>query len=125
MNVVLFFRTELPSVRRQLFRLSAPPRLETVRIRAPRCESEPRESEPYQNKTEEGSVSGQWDQLCQIALLETEKVISSLTGLANFPCDSNASSATSKHPSQTISIIFATQNLNLMQVQCLRAKRRI
>jgi hypothetical protein len=103
-------RTELPSVRRQLFRNSAPPRLETVRIRVGRPEDE---EEGVKN---EGNVSGQWDNLCHMALLETEKVVASLNIYENLQqCDNN-DGLKSLHPNHTIAIIFSTQNLNLMQV---------
>ena len=103
-------RTELPSVRRQLFRNSAPPRLETVRIRVGKPEDE------EDGAKNEGNVSGQWDNLCHMALLETEKVVASLNIYDNLQqCDNNEG-LKSFHPNQTIAIIFATQNLNLMQV---------
>ncbi len=104
-------RTELPSVRRQLFRNSAPPRLETVRIRIGRPEDE---EDGVKN---EGNVSGQWDNLCHMALLETEKVVASLNIYDNLQqCDNKDGLNKSSHPNQSIAIIFATQNLNLMQV---------
>jgi hypothetical protein len=65
-------RTELPSARRQLFRRSAPPRLETVRIRAPRVDSD--DECDAVGSFSEGDVTGQWDHLCQAALKETEEV---------------------------------------------------
>jgi hypothetical protein len=101
-------RTELPSARRQLFRRSAPPRLETVRIRAPKLEEE--EEKVGGAKTEEGNVSGQWDGLCQLALAETEKVIASLSEL-------DKGLQWNENSNRTVSIIFANQNLNLMQVR--------
>jgi hypothetical protein len=54
-------------------------------------------------------VSGQWDGLCQLALAETEKVIASLSEL-------DKGLQWNENSNRTVSIIFANQNLNLMQV---------
>ena len=113
-------RTELPSARRQLFRRSAPPRLETVRIRAPRIDSDDDDCDGIGTYAE-GDVSGQWDGLCQAALRETEKVVESLN-LTCLEIGTLVGVAEKDRPipildsSQTLSIIFATSNLNLMQV---------
>ena len=117
-------RTELPSARRQLFRRSAPPRLETVRIRAPRIDSDDDDYDGVGVGTySEGDVSGQWDSLCQAALVEAEKVVDSLnlTCLEIGTLVGGVSDKDREMPildsSQTLAIIFATSNLNLMQVR--------
>ena len=107
-------------MRRQLFRRSAPPRLETVRIRAPRIDSDDEDCDGIGTYAE-GDVSGQWDGLCQAALRETEKVVESLN-LTCLEIGTLVGVAEKDRPipildsSQTLSIIFATSNLNLMQV---------
>ena len=55
-------------------------------------------------------MSGQWDGLCQLALAETEKVIASLSEL-------DKGLQWNENSNRTVSIIFANQNLNLMQVR--------
>ena len=62
-------------------------------------------------------MSGQWNNLCQTALAETEKVVQSLK-LTHLEVGTSLSHQQLQilEPGQSLSIIFATSNLILMQV---------